>query len=157
MNRDTILKIICAALALLFFYAALSKLIHYDKSKQEMLNQVFPVAVALVLVWLLPLIELMLVFMLLYKPTSLKGLYFSVSLLTAFTIYIAITMSGVFGRIPCSCGGILRHMGYWTHMVFNVFFIVIAVLGIALEKQWEPINRWFNSAKNKEKGVLPKN
>lgn len=150
MNSLTIIRIICAALALLFFYAAVSKLINYDKSKQEMLNQVFPVAVALVLVWVVPVIELIIVVLLLFKPTSSTGLYFSAVLLAAFTIYIAITMSGLFGRIPCSCGGILRHMGYWTHMVFNVFFIVIAVLGIALEKQWEPINRWSNFLNRKE-------
>ena len=70
-------------------------------------------------------------------------------LLSVFSIYIAVTMSGFFGRIPCSCGGILKNMGYWTHLIFNLLFIVFAMLGIAMERQWIT-NRVFNFFKRKE-------
>jgi putative oxidoreductase len=153
-TKAVVVERIAGVCALLFFYAAVSKLMDYEKSKREMLNQVFPVAIAQVLVWAVPLIELVIVFLLLYRPVRLKALYATAALLAAFTLYIAITMSGVFGRIPCSCGGILRHMSYWVHLGFNLIFIVLAVLGIALEKQWKPMNRWFNSVKGKEETGL---
>ncbi len=109
-----------------------------------MLNQIFPRAVSLVLVWVVPVAELMIVGLLFYKPSRLLGFYAALMLLFAFSLYISTTMTGVFGRVPCSCGGILKHMSYWTHLAFNFFFIVMAVLGIALEKRWKAINRWFH-------------
>ena len=141
---------ISAVLALMFFYAAYSKLLDYDTSRQEMLNQVFSRPVALVLVFLVPMSELLIVALLLFSSTRLWGLYGSLILLTAFSLYISISMSGVFGRVPCSCGGILKHMGYWTHLAFNFFFIVLAIMGIALERQWKAINRWFDFLGGKE-------
>ncbi|TCC99990.1 MauE/DoxX family redox-associated membrane protein [Pedobacter psychroterrae] len=140
---EVIITVIATMLALLFLYAALSKLLDYDTSKREMLNQVFPRGISLILVWLVPVVELLIVQTLLFRSTRLMGMYFSSGLLILFSLYISITMSGAFGRIPCSCGGILKHMSYWTHLGFNVIFIVMAVLGIALEKQWNTVNRWF--------------
>ncbi|WP_354357539.1 MauE/DoxX family redox-associated membrane protein [Pedobacter sp. UYP30] len=63
--------------------------------------------------------------------------------LTIFTLYIAIVMTGIFGRIPCSCGGILKNMSYATHLLFNVFFIALSHIGLVLENNWKINNRWF--------------
>jgi putative oxidoreductase len=150
MKKETLIQIIIAACALLFFYAAGSKLMNYEQSKHEMFKQIFPRSVGVVLVVLVPVIELIVVLLLLVKATRLKGLYASLILLILFTLYIAIALSGIFGRKPCSCGGILKHLGYWTHLGFNLIFIVLAILGIALEKQWKPMNRWFHFVNGKE-------
>jgi putative oxidoreductase len=144
-----VVEICAGVLALLFFYAATSKLMNYERSKVEMFKQIFPRNIAEVLVWAVPVTELLIMLGLLFNVSRLKALYASALLLTAFTLYIAITMSGVFGRIPCSCGGILKHMSYWVHLGFNLIFIVLAVLGIALEKQWKPMNRWLHFFKRK--------
>ena len=149
MKKNMILKMSSAILALLFFYAAISKLVDYETSRQEMLNQVFSRSIALVLVWLVPFIELTIVGLLLLNSQRLKGFYTAFALLTLFSLYITITMSGAFGRIPCSCGGILKNMGYWTHFIFNLFFIALSVLGIALESQWT-IDRFTDFFKRKE-------
>lgn len=148
-TKEKLLKVIAGIIAALFFYAAMSKLVDLDKSRQEMRNQVFPTLIADVLWWLVPLTELVLVSLLLYLPSRLRALYGSVALLSAFTIYIAITMTGVFGRVPCSCGGILSHMGYGTHLLFNLVFIGLALGGIAIDNEWKAINRWLHP--NKER------
>lgn len=134
MRREIILQAITTAIALLFCYAALSKLTDFARSKSEMLNQVFPEPIALILVWMIPAIELFIVALLLYKPLRVTGFYASFILLALFTIYIAIVMTGVFGRIPCSCGGILKHMSYSVHLIFNVFFLLLALTGILLKR-----------------------
>ncbi|AMP99053.1 hypothetical protein AY601_2152 [Pedobacter cryoconitis] len=134
MRREIILQGIATAIALLFCYAALSKLTNFATSRSEMLNQVFPESIALILVWVVPITELFIVALLLYKPLRLMGFYASLILLSLFTIYIAITMTGVFGRIPCSCGGILKHMSYSVHLIFNVFFLLLALAGILLKR-----------------------
>lgn len=149
MKRKTAIWLITTALAILFFYAAFSKLIDYEQSREEMLAQVFPTHIALVLTWAVPLVELIIMLSLLIKATRLRGLYMSFLTLLAFTIYIKVSMSGVFGYKPCSCGGILETMSYQNHIWFNFFFMVLAVLGIALETPWIT-NRVTNLLTRKE-------
>lgn len=126
--RDLLSMVIGA----LWVYAALSKLADFDTTRQQMLNQVFPVWMAEILAWAVPLTELAIIPMLLYHPAQQVGLFSSLILLAAFSIYISITMTGIFGRIPCSCGGIIRNMGYWEHLFFNLFFVALSVIAIKL-------------------------
>lgn len=118
-------------MTILFLYAAYSKLADYEESKTAMLKQVFPRSIALILTWAIPVTELTIAGLLCIQKTRLKGLYASLLLLIIFTIYITITMNGAFGKIPCSCGGILQHMKYTTHVLLNISFILLAILGIA--------------------------
>lgn len=144
-KKETILTIITAIIAVLFFYASFSKLIDYDKSNGQMHNQVFPSFIASILTWLIPAVEIVLMFGLLFPTTRIKALRASLILLIIFTLYITIVMTGVFGRIPCSCGGILENISYGTHLIFNLFFIAIAILGLLIEN-----NKWINFLKRKD-------
>lgn len=150
MKKETILLLISGLIAALFFYAAFSKLMDYDKSRWEMRNQIFPLAIANLLTWLVPAIEITLSFLLLFPNTRKIALWASILLLTTFTLYIAIVMTGAFGRIPCSCGGILKNMSYGTHLIFNLFFVALALLGLAIENGRISYNRLFNPKKRKE-------
>lgn len=150
MKKETILLLISGLIAAMFFYAAFSKLMDYDKSLGEMRNQIFPAKIANILTWLIPTTEIMLTFFLLFPRTRKIALWPSLFLLSAFTIYIGVVMTGVFGRIPCSCGGILKNMSYGTHLIFNVFFVSLALLGLAIENGWISYNRLFNFKKRKD-------
>ncbi len=154
MKKEDIIKLICGMIAALFLYAAMSKLVDYQKSIGEMRNQLFPAAIAEVLTWLIPAIEITLALLLLFPSTCKIALWASLLLLSAFTVYIGVVMTGVFGRIPCSCGGILKNMGYRTHLLFNLFFVSLALSGLAMESGWT-INHRFSTPK-KERS-LPKN
>lgn len=147
MKKETLLKIISGLIASLFFYASFSKLMDYEKSLGEMRNQIFPSDIADMLAWLIPSIEIALTFFLLFSKTRKNALWFSLFLLIAFTSYIAVVMTGAFGRIPCSCGGILKNMGYGTHLIFNLFFVALASLGLAIDYGLISYNRWFNLKK----------
>lgn len=122
------------SLTMLFCYAALSKLVNYQESKKEMLNQPFPDWLAVQLVWVIPLLELVITISLLIPALRVKGLYASLLILTIFSVYILFAMTSVFGYIPCSCGGILKNMGYEMHLIFNLLFVIIATIGILIEK-----------------------
>lgn len=150
-KRKSWINILAAAIAVMFFYAAFSKLIDYEASKRAMLNQVFPKSIGEIFTWLIPAIEIVLVFLLVYIPTRLKALWASLVLLSLFTLYIAIVMTGVFGRVPCSCGGILKNMKYGTHILFNLFFMFLAFIGIWLETGWKLNNSMFHFKKRKER------
>ncbi|WP_256007503.1 MauE/DoxX family redox-associated membrane protein [Pedobacter deserti] len=133
-NKETMIQLITLALSLLFLYASLSKLLNYEKSKEEMMNQVFPAVIARILTWLVPVAEVIIALTLTCKPLRRKALWCSFMLLSAFSLYIAITMSGAFGRIPCSCGGILKNMSYATHLAFNLGFVALAGIALYLDQ-----------------------
>lgn len=124
--------ILAGTIGIMFFYAAFSKLYHYENNKRNMLRQVFPVVIALRLAWIIPLIELIICGLLLFKNTQVLGFYASACAMSVFSLYISISMTGIFGSIPCSCGGILRKMSYWYHLIFNLFFLAMSILGIKL-------------------------
>lgn len=128
--------ILAAAIAIMFFYAVINKLSDFETSKQEMMNQVFPAPIAFQLAWAIPSVELIITCLLIFKSTQFIGFVASAITMAVFSLYIAVTMSGVFGRIPCSCGGILKNMDYGTHLIFNLLFLMMAFAGIAIKQHW---------------------
>jgi putative oxidoreductase len=122
-------------LVLLWVYAASAKLIDFDQFRLQMASQVLPHAVSKILVYILPPLELGTAFLLIVPSFRNVGFYFSFFLLFVFTAYIGIVMTGVFGRVPCSCGGILGHMPWLTHLLFNCFYLLITIVAIILSKK----------------------
>lgn len=132
MKHNIIIEIICFLLILLFVYAALSKLFDYDSFRQQLqriplLSQFSNAG------WILPVAELITAVMLCVRLSRFTGLYISFFLLLAFTIYIA-GMLLLAKHLPCSCGGVLRQMTWTQHLLFNIFFLLISLAGIRLEK-----------------------
>lgn len=54
----------------------------------------------------------------------------STLLMTAFTIYIVLIISGYFPKVPCTCGGVIRALGWKAHLVFNLIFLSAAILAL---------------------------
>lgn len=129
-HKNKLIDICTFLLVLMFTYAASSKLLDYDNSKLSMMKQLIPAGTAPTLTWLVPVTELAIVGLLLFKQTRLIGLWAAGILMFAFSAYIAVAMSGLFGRRPCACGGIISQLGYWGHLVFNLAFVGVAVMGI---------------------------
>lgn len=130
MTQKKIVSAICPLLILLWVYAAVSKLIDFDQSRAEMLNQVFPDFVGHILARAVPAAEITAALLLIMSRTVTAGLKLSLLLLTAFSVYIALVMLNVFGRIPCSCGGILKEMTWGQHLVFNLFFLMLTLIAL---------------------------
>ena len=120
-------------LIFLWVYAAISKLADYEHSRVEMLNQALPHQLELLLVWAVPLTELVAAALLLFSKTRIKGIILSLFLLITFTVYIALVKLDYFGLVPCSCGGIISQLSWGGHFVFNMVFILIAGTVLLLE------------------------
>jgi hypothetical protein len=85
-------------------------------------------------VWIIPATEVFISVMLAVTYTRKAGLYASFILLLIFSLYIAgMLLSGI--NLPCSCGGIIQQLSWKQHLVFNLFFIVLAFTGIVLERK----------------------
>ncbi|MCD8739069.1 hypothetical protein LT679_00520 [Mucilaginibacter roseus] len=124
MKRINASDLIAALLILLYVYTAASKLLSFNDFQMQMRQQVFPAWFKEVLIWILPLAELFVAVLLLIPSTRQTGLGLSAVLLLAFTLYIGLALVHVFDRVPCSCGGVFRRMGWKLHFWFNLFFLL---------------------------------
>ena len=81
--------------------------------------------------WLVPISELVLAILLLIRPFRLFALYGSLILMALFSAYIIVVLN-YSDHIPCSCGGVISSMGWETHLVFNICWMGLALIGIVL-------------------------
>jgi len=139
MKRKIIIEIISSLLILLFLYASLSKWLAFKVFIGEMNNQPFPNWMTPWLVWSIPIIEIGIVAGLILEKTRLFAFYASLFLMLAFTIYTMAILLHSFKYIPCSCGGVIRKLTWPQHLVFNLFFVGISLVGIILKKR-EPVH-----------------
>jgi hypothetical protein len=72
--------------------------------------------------------------------TRKLGLYISLGLMMAFTGYISYMMIFI-PDLPCSCGGVISKMTWGQHLIFNVFFMLLALTGILLNRKRFNIDR----------------
>lgn len=126
-----------AALAFIFLwcYTLATKLIDIQSFKWSLFNQPLPHALAIALLFLLPIFELVAAILLLAIRTRLYGFYLSFLLMLLFTGYIGLVIAKVFGTIPCSCGGLLENTSWNEHFYFNLFWLMLSVLAIILIKK----------------------
>jgi putative oxidoreductase len=129
---ETVTQICAFLLIVLFVYTAISKLIAFQNFQEQMLKQAVPVWMAKILIWALPAIELVVAVLLSISNLRLIGFMISFVLMMLFTTYIGLAMLNVFSRVPCSCGGVLKIMGWKVHFFFNLFFLLLSFTGILL-------------------------
>jgi uncharacterized membrane protein YphA (DoxX/SURF4 family) len=135
MKRKIIIEIISSLLILLFLYAGVSKWLAFKTFIGEMNNQPFPNWMTPYLVWSIPIIEVLIAIGLMFEKTRVPAFYSSFVLMMAFTIYTVAILLHSFSYVPCSCGGVIRKLTWPQHLVFNLFFVGISVLGIWLKKR----------------------
>ena len=135
MKSEGKIQLIVAALVILFSYTALSKLVDFENFHRQLSNQVFSNWMADILWIFLPLTEIAVCVLLVIKRSRLIGLYISLILMTAFTGYMGLVVLNIFDRVPCSCGGVLKSMGFTTHFFFNLFFLILSAIAIRLSDQ----------------------
>lgn len=133
-KKNKVIAIITAMLMTLFFYTAISKLLDMEEFLRQLTNQALPGWSVVPLLWLIPISELFTTVLLLIPITQKVGLYASAVLMTLFTVYMGLVLLNVFTRVPCSCGGVLRSLDFKTHFLFNLLFLVIAMVGIYMIK-----------------------
>ncbi|WP_205512343.1 MauE/DoxX family redox-associated membrane protein [Longitalea arenae] len=135
MKRKIIIEIISSLLILLFLYASVSKWLAFKLFIGEMNNQPFPNWMTPLLVWSIPIIEVLIAIGLIFERTRVPSLYASFFLMLAFTVYTVAILLHAFKYIPCSCGGVIRSLSWPQHLFFNLFFVGISLLGIILKKR----------------------
>ena len=129
--RKALIEAISLLYVLLFIYAATSKLFDFQNFQVQVGQSPM---LSIFADWISPsliCIEFLIAVMLLNRRTKMTALFFSLGLMTMFTAYIFILLH-YSSFVPCSCGGVLEKMSWNTHLIFNIFFVVLAVYAILL-------------------------
>ncbi|GIL23981.1 MAG: hypothetical protein BroJett042_24940 [Bacteroidota bacterium] len=132
MTRKIAVDIVVFSYILLFVYAALTKVLDYQKFVVQLGQSPILTNYAQVLAVVVPFIELGISLMLIFPKTRLKGLYAAFGLMVMFTTYIVLA-SRFSDYVPCSCGGVLEGMTWTQHLIFNTVFVLLALIGILLQ------------------------
>ncbi|WP_228452300.1 DoxX family protein [Chryseobacterium sp. c4a] len=122
-------------LTLLFIYAAGSKILDFENFQVQLAQSPLLSAYAGIVSYSIIGIEFIVAILLCFSNTRLIALYASLGLMAGFTIYIFLILN-FSDFIPCSCGGILEKLGWTEHLIFNIFFLLLATIAIFVtEKQ----------------------
>lgn len=123
---------VIALLLLLWVPVSIDKLIDFAAFKDGILKQPFSIDLGYVLIYTLPAFELLIVFALVSEKFRRVGLILSTLLMAVFTGYVAVALLGAWEKLPCGCGSVIRGMTWTQHFFFNLFFLVLSVLGLYL-------------------------
>lgn len=137
--KKKIPDIICGLLILLFAYTAFNKLLDIHRfetvlSMAPLIGKYSPLFAILI-----PSLELTIVLLVLLPRTQRIGLISAFTLLILFTAYL-IYMVLSYPNLPCSCGGVIQQLSWKQHIVFNIFFILLGMVGIYFHHNL-PINK----------------
>jgi hypothetical protein len=119
---------------LLFLFASVSKWLAFRTFINDIDNQPFPNSFTPWIVYLLPPLEVLITLALMFERTRTAGLYGSLILMSAFSLYTAAVLLHFFKYVPCSCGGIIKNLSWPAHLFLNLFFVAISIAGIILRK-----------------------
>ena len=125
------IEIICFLFILLFTYAAVTKLMDYQKFTVQIGQSPMLTNYAGLLAWLVPISELVIAGMLAITRLRLAGLYAAFAVMVMFTAYIVAILQ-FSEKVPCSCGGVLEAMGWTEHLIFNIGFAILGFAGVIL-------------------------
>lgn len=134
------IEAITAVLLLLWIYTGLNKLIHFDKFSFEIGRSPFLQHIAHWVVAMVPVSELVIAALLIFKRSRLTGLYASLFLMTLFTGYVYIMLHYAYD-LPCSCGGIIELLTWEQHLTVNLMLTLLTSIAIILQDRQIRLNR----------------
>ena len=134
MKKVNFFDVIIFLFAVLFVYAAASKLFEYQEFKAQLGKSPLILKQANWLAWAVPGVEFIISIALFIPRLQLIALYASFFLMFLFTGYIAFILT-FSPYVPCSCGGVLNSMGWTEHLIFNIAFTLLGVVGIVLHNR----------------------
>lgn len=123
---------IIALFVALWIYAALPKLRNIKYFKEVLKSQAIPKWSVPWLSWMLPVGELGTVVLLIVPETRLIGMYLSLFMMSAFTVYVSGIIYQVYDIYPCPCGGLFSRIGWKKHFKVNLLLTLIAAVGVVL-------------------------
>ncbi|HTN05689.1 MauE/DoxX family redox-associated membrane protein [Agriterribacter sp.] len=143
LKNTRIADIISGIFIILFTYTAVNKLIDYSTFRIALVQSPVLVNYADFMAVAVPAVELLIVVLLVFSATRKAGLFFSLIMMVAFTLYVSYLMFFA-SELPCNCGGIIKALTWKQHLIVNVILVAFAAwawLVIKSNKNIIAINR----------------
>ncbi len=130
--RNTIIEIISLLYVLLFVYAAVSKILDFENFQIQLGQSPLLSVYAWWVSFAVPVVEILISILLCIPRFKKIGLFSALGLMVMFSAYIFLILN-FSSFIPCSCGGILEKMSWKVHLVFNLFFVFLALVALVFK------------------------
>lgn len=131
-KSGTWLFIVSLTLLTLWIPVTLDKLINFTAFRTGILNQPFSSSIGKVLIFMLPLLEILTILLLIGNRTNRYGIFMSTILMSLFTSYVGLALAGAWEKLPCGCGSVISGMSWTEHFIFNLAFLALSIAGIYL-------------------------
>lgn len=138
MKKKTILEVITILLIVLWCYSGAVKLLEYNVFSAQLQSSPLLKGIGSFVAVTLPCVEILTAVLLLRLKTKLMGLYASAVLLSLFTVYISCLFIFFSTDIPCSCSGIIEHLGWKGHLIFNLTALILTIIATRIQKNLNP-------------------
>ena len=138
IRASWIADISSSLLILLFVYTGTSKLADHVDFLVQLGNMSLINHLALLLSYVIPFLEIITAFILFLPPLRKLGFQVSFVLLILFTTYL-IYMIIFQTNLPCSCGGVIAKLSWKQHIIFNLLFILLSIVGIKYQQKINPM------------------
>ena len=134
MKNRIIVEIIASLFILLFVYTAINKIYDFTNFKATLEKSPLIGTVSTELAIAIPLVEILIATLLFIPRTRLLGLNSFLFLMVLFTLYISYMV--VFTpKLPCHCGGAIKELTWKQHILFNLFFIGLALTSLLINNK----------------------
>lgn len=124
---------ICILLIALFGLTALDKTIRFERFHSELGKSPFLMEYSTLIAYGTPIVEALVVILLLTDRFRIVGLYMSVFLMSLFTAYIYVLLNYSYYK-SCLCSAALESLSWQQHLIFNIVFLVLAIIGVIIEE-----------------------
>lgn len=135
MKKKIALEGIISLLILLYLYTGLTQLLSFKFFYGNIFNQPILQWSKPILVYAIPLSQLLIAVGLFFEKTRKPALWASLGLLTMFTVYVVLIIMNALARVPCTCGGVISSFTWPQHLAFNLFFMLLNVIALLLKKR----------------------
>lgn len=132
-TRGIFVNVIIFQFIFLWMHTAIGKILDLENFGNSLKRYPILIEYAGLLKWGISLIEIAVSALLVFPITRRLGLWSSLALMLAFTgflLYINTTKEVTF----CSCNGVISSLNAQQHIWFNIAFIALAILGVALTR-----------------------
>lgn len=131
-RKRLILNVVIFLLLVLWVPVSIDKILNFPIFKTGILTQPFSNQIGYILIYTLPVLEILIVLMLVSEKMRKIGLILSTTLMIAFTGYITVALLGAWEKLPCGCGSVINGMNWTQHFFFNMIFLILSLVGLYL-------------------------
>lgn len=131
MKARTIIEIIASLLILLFLYSAAAQVAFHPTFKLQINRSLVNTPLSSLVAWLMPVTQLLLVYLLWRRSTRLAGLSCSLAAVSCYTIYLIIMLPKAWAS-SCNCGELIQAATLEINILINLAIILMIATAIIL-------------------------